>query len=141
VRLYLDTSAIVPLLLGEGATATCRRLWDEASLVTTSAVAHVEATSAIARAVRGGRIIASEAEEAHAELARRWLTLCVVPADGPRLTSASVLATKHGLRGFDAVHCAAARAVADDDVLAASGDHELLDAWRAEGLAVVDTTR
>jgi uncharacterized protein len=53
--------------------------------------------------------------------------------------SSSAAAHRHGLRGYDAVHCAAALAVTEDDVVAASGDRDLLAAWRADGLAVVDT--
>ncbi|MCZ2804869.1 PIN domain-containing protein [Modestobacter sp. VKM Ac-2983] len=67
-----------------------------------------------------------------------WSELTVVPADGPRLRAASAAALRDGLRGYDAVHCAAALAVADDDLVAASGDQELLSAWRDDGLAVVD---
>lgn len=141
MRLYLDTSAIVPLLLGEPSTTACRRLWDEADLVTVSAVGHVEATAALARAARSGRVDEEELAAARTELERRWATVAVVPADRTRLARASDLAGRHRLRGLDAVHCAAALAVADDDLVAASGDQELLTAWRTEGLAVVDTSR
>lgn len=138
--LYLDTSAIVPLLMGEPSTTACRRLWDQADLVTVSAVGHVEATAALARAARVGRLDQDELAAARAELEQRWGTVAVVPADRTRLARASELAARHGLRGFDAVHCAAALAVTDDDLLAASGDQQLLTAWRVEGLAVVDTS-
>ena len=63
----------------------------------------------------------------------------VVPADGPRLRAASAAAFRHGLRGYDAVHCAAALSLAGDDLVVASGDRELLTAWRDEGLSIVDT--
>ncbi len=46
---------------------------------------------------------------------------------------------RHGLRGYDAVHCAAALWVAGPDLVAATGDPELLSAWRDDGLSVVDT--
>lgn len=68
-----------------------------------------------------------------------WSDVTVVPADETRLRAASAAARRHGLRGYDAVHCAAALAVADADLVAATGDVELLAAWRHEGLSVVDT--
>ena len=48
-------------------------------------------------------------------------------------------ACTQGLRGGDAVHRATALAVAADDFVAVTGDQDLLRAWRALGLATVDT--
>ena len=70
----------------------------------------------------------------------KW-TWSSVPADAPRLRAVAQLAVCYPLLGYDAVHCAAALAVSADDLVAASGDTELVAARRAEGLAVVDTTR
>lgn len=51
---------------------------------------------------------------------------------------AAGLAMTHGLRGYDATHCAAAVAVNDPELVAASGDGRLLGAWQAEGVTVRD---
>lgn len=40
-----------------------------------------------------------------------------------------------GLRAYDATHCAAAIAINDDHLVAATGARRLLAAWHAEGLA------
>ncbi|MGY1748855.1 type II toxin-antitoxin system VapC family toxin [Modestobacter sp. SYSU DS0511] len=139
MNLYLDTSALVPLLVAELSSARCRRLWDAADVVLCSALGHVEASAALARAQRARRLSPTAATAAAHLLADLWSDVTVIPADEPRLRAASSAAHRHGLRGYDAVHCAAALSVADDDLVAATGDRELLAAWRDEGLAVVDT--
>ena len=58
----------------------------------------------------------------------------------PLARTAGDLARSHGLRGYDAVHLAAAISAADADVAVATGDHDLADAARANGLAVALTT-
>ena len=136
---YLDTSALVPLLVTEPSSSRCRRLWDDADVVLCSAVGHVEASAALARTARAGRLPRSSRDAALHLLDELWSDVTVVPADEPRLRAASAAALRHGLRGYDAVHCAAALAVADDDLVAASGDQELLGAWRDDGLTVADT--
>ncbi|WP_138758538.1 type II toxin-antitoxin system VapC family toxin [Modestobacter altitudinis] len=137
--LYLDTSALVPLLVTEASSLRCRRLWDGADLVLCSALGHVEACAALARTERSGRLSQSALEAATHVLADLWSDIAVVQADELRLRAAAAVALRHGLRGYDAVHCAAALSVADEELVAASGDQELLSAWRADGLAVVDT--
>ncbi|MEI4273392.1 type II toxin-antitoxin system VapC family toxin [Klenkia sp. LSe6-5] len=141
MNIYLDTSALVPLIVEEPGTAACRELWERADLAVSSAVTWVEATAALARAARHGRLTAEQLATALQSLDAVWARVAVVPADEQRLDAAAQAARRHALRGYDAVHCACAVSVSGDDVLAASGDQELLTAWRAEGLAVVDTTR
>jgi predicted nucleic acid-binding protein len=136
---YLDTSALVPLLVTEASSPRCRRLWDHAAMVLCSALGHVEASAALARTERSGRLPRPALCAATQLLADLWSDVTVVPADEPRLRAASTVAMRHGLRGYDAVHCAAALSVGADDLIAVSGDQELLTAWRAEGLPVVDT--
>ncbi|MEU2349889.1 type II toxin-antitoxin system VapC family toxin [Modestobacter sp. NPDC049651] len=136
---YLDTSALVPLLVTEPSSARCRRLWDDADVVACTAIGHVEAVSALARAERAGRLARPDRQSAGELLDELWSQVTVVPADGPRLRAASAAALRHGLPGYDAVHAAAALSVADNELVAASGDQELLAAWRADGLAVADT--
>lgn len=141
MKLYLDTSALVPLVVSEPSTATCRTAWGRADLVVSSALTRVEATAALARAARHGRLATDQLTAAQQSLDEIWARVAEVPADGRRLDAAVQAALRHALRGYDAVHCASAVLVLDDDLLAASGDQELLAAWRAEGLAVLDTTR
>lgn len=139
MNLYLDTSALVPLLVTEASSTRCRSLWDDADVVLCTALGHVEASAALARSERAG-LLSPEARSAAAQLLEQlWSDLTVVPADEPRLRAASATALRHGLRGYDAVHCAAALSVASPELVAATGDLELLAAWREDGLPVVDT--
>ncbi len=136
---YLDTSALVPLLVAEPTSERCRRVWDRSEAVLTVELSYVEASAALARAQRIGRLTAVQ----HGEALRRWDDLwdqvVVLPVGTALIRAAARLTAAHGLRGYDAVHCAAAIAHADSDVVATAGDRDLLMAWRTIGLAVVDT--
>jgi len=137
---YLDTSALVPLVVAEPTSPRCRRVWDEAEAVLSVELAYVETAAALARARRMGRLTTDQ----HREALRRWDDLwdqvVALPVDPRLVRTAAGLAAVHGLRGYDAVHCAAAAQHADSGVVATAGDRDLLGAWRASGLAVVDTS-
>jgi predicted nucleic acid-binding protein len=49
---YLDTSALVPLLIAEPTSAACRRFWDDADTVVFSRLLYVETAAALAQARR-----------------------------------------------------------------------------------------
>lgn len=53
---------------------------------------------------------------------------------------AGELAEAHGLRGYDAVHLAAAVAVHDGDLVLVTGDSSLAAAARSVGLSVLETS-
>ncbi|WP_296603700.1 type II toxin-antitoxin system VapC family toxin [Nocardioides sp.] len=137
--LYLDTSALVPLLVDEPTSADCGELWDGADSVTTTRLAYIEAVAALAQAERMGRITASEVRGGRSVLDDLWSVVDVIELGEELMTYAAGLAVAHGLRGYDAAHCAAAIAANDAELVAASGDTRLLTAWRAEGVAVRDT--
>ena len=52
---------------------------------------------------------------------------------------AAALAYRFDLRGYDAMHCATAAQLTEQDLAAAAGDRRLLDAWAELGLATFDT--
>jgi predicted nucleic acid-binding protein len=68
-----------------------------------------------------------------------WAELDIVDVDRPVVTRAAALAQQLGLRGYDAVHCSSAEQLEEDDLVAASGDQRLIQAWSALGVAVFDT--
>ncbi|MDO5699342.1 MAG: type II toxin-antitoxin system VapC family toxin [Dermatophilus congolensis] len=133
--LYVDTSALVPLLIEEESSASCGELWDSADTVTTTRLAYVEAVAAVAQAARLGRISLDEAAEAREVLEELWSAIDIIELDRVLMMSAAGLAVSHGLRGYDATHCAAAIAINDAELVAATGGRQLLAAWRAEGVA------
>jgi len=139
VIVYFDTSALVPLLIEESATPLCGELWDSADEVVTTRLAYVESAAALAMGLRLGRITRRDHTRARRQLSDLWLEVAVVELDGELMESASDAARAHRLRGYDAVHFAAAVSVDDVDLVAASGDRDLLRAWRRASLAVADT--
>lgn len=138
--LYLDTSALVPLLIEEPWSARCGELWDDADRVTSTRLAYVEAVAALAQAARLGRLSAPGVGNGREVLDVLWDAVDVIEMDRELMLSAADLAIIHGLRGYDATHCAAAIAVNDDRLVAASGDRRLLAAWRTEGVATWDAS-
>jgi predicted nucleic acid-binding protein len=139
VILYVDTSALVPLLVDEPTSDECGELWDGADSVTSTRLAYIEAVAALAQAERMGRITADEVRGGRSVLDDLWSVVDVIELDQALMTYAADLASNHALRGYDATHCAAAIAANDAELVAASGDTRLLAAWRAEGVAVRDT--
>lgn len=131
---YFDTSALVPLLVEEPASPLCRQAWDAADDVVSVRIAFVESAAALARARRLKRLSRRAQAEALERLEDAWSQLQIVEVDQPLMSRASMLADAHGLRGYDATHCAAAESIKDATVVTASGDGQLLTAWKALGL-------
>lgn len=136
---YFDTSAFVPLLIAEPTSAACVRFWEAADSVVTSRLTYVETAAALAQALRMNRITTTDHRASLGSLDARWAELDIVEADDPLIREAAYLAHQLSLRGYDAVHCASARRVSDEDMVAAAGDRLLLQAWLAAGLATYDT--
>lgn len=136
---YFDTSAVVPILVEEPTTPTSRRIWRDADRLVSTRLTYVEVTAALAMAERQGRVSVGEHDQVWTNFLELWTVVDVVEVSEGITTSAASLARPHALRGYSAVHCATALAVYDVELVAASGDRQLLDAWCEHGLAVVDT--
>jgi predicted nucleic acid-binding protein len=93
-------------------------------------IAYVAAAAAIALARRLGRLTRSQQRDALTLLDDTWQQLQLVDIDDPLVHRAGTLADLHSLRGYDATHCAGAESINDADVVAATGDTQLLIAWR-----------
>lgn len=138
---YLDTSAFVPLLIEEPTSQACRRFWGDADVVVSSRLLYVETAAALAQAQRMGRLTENQRRRSHRRLDQMWSQMDIVEVDAQVVTRAADLARRLALRGYEAVHCASAEELDDDDVVAASGDHRLLSAWLELGLATYDTNQ
>lgn len=103
--LYLDSSGLVKLFLDESDCDLARLKFQEAEIPATSRVTYVETMAAFGRRNREGGLDALRLEKLMSDLDRVWSDLFVLDIDEKR---AGQLAIKHGLRGFDAVHVAAA---------------------------------
>jgi predicted nucleic acid-binding protein len=136
---YLDTSAFVPLLVAEPGSPACRRFWDDSDAVVSCRLLYVETAAALAQALRMARLDDDRYEQARHLLDALWAEVEVIELDELLAVAAAEAAHALGLRGYDAVHCAAAEQLADDDLVAASGDRRLLKAWSERGLSTYDT--
>ena len=135
---YFDTSAVVPLLIAESGSARAASLWDGADRVVSVRLLYPEARAALAQAERLGRLTARQLRTAVAELESLFEEIDLVEVDGALARRAGELAEVRQLRGYDAVHLAAADRVHDPDVVVIAGDGALLDAATAEGMTVAE---
>ncbi|MEV0793162.1 type II toxin-antitoxin system VapC family toxin [Kribbella sp. NPDC050459] len=136
---YLDTSAFVPLLVSEPSSAACRRFWDDADAVVSSRLLYVETAAALAQAHRMARLDDQAYSSCRRLLDQFWPQLEITELDEALIQRAAELADLLALRGYDAVHCASAEQLEDADLVVASGDKRLLDAWKSLGLVTFDT--
>ncbi len=135
---YLDTSAFVPLLVEGSGSGACRRFWNDSDEVVACRLMVVESAAALAQAARGGRMTPAQHAAGLDVLDRLWREVDVIDIDDALCRRAAALAARFALRGYDAVHRAAAEQLADPDLVAASGDRKLLAAWSGLGIATYD---
>jgi len=110
-------------------------LWDGADRVVSVRLLYPEIRAALAQAERLGRLTARQLRGAVTELDSLFEVTDLVEVDHALAVRAGELAEARRLRGYDAVHLAAAQRVRDPDVVVIAGD-ALLDAAAAEGMAV-----
>jgi uncharacterized protein len=148
---YLDASAVIKRYADESGSAFVSEILEPADRhdLHMSDVGAVEVIASLARRGRDGVRVAPDFEAAirhfQNDFAGRWIEVRTTPA---LLLAARRLAVQHFLRGYDAVHLAAAieaeatsRFAHDAEFLAVSSDTLLNAAARAEGLRVVDPTQ
>ncbi|MBW9111099.1 type II toxin-antitoxin system VapC family toxin [Microbacterium trichothecenolyticum] len=140
MRAYFDSSAFVPLLIDEPSTGRCTMAWTSSIEVISSVVTFVEVHAALATAVRSGRLHTMQHRNAIAHFEVIWEAVTRVGVDDAMLQHAATLTASHRLRGYDALQCATAWAAASDDLLAVSGDRDLVRAWADLGITTFDTT-
>lgn len=135
---YFDTSAVVPLLIAEPGSARAASLWDGADRVVSVRLLYPEARAALAQAERLGRLTAGQLRDAVTELDSLFEEIDLIEVDDGLTRHAGELAEVRQLRGYDAVHLAAADRVRDPNVVVIAGHSALLDAAAAEGMAVAE---
>lgn len=135
---YFDTSAVMPLLIAEAGSARAASLWDGADRVVSVRLVYPETRAALAQAERLGRLTARHLRVAVTEFDALFEEMDLVEVDDALARRAGELAEARQLRGYDAVHLAAADRVRDPNVVVIAGDGPLLEAAAAEGLAVAE---
>lgn len=136
---YLDTSAVIPLLISEPSSTRCARIWNEAQALVSTRLLYVETMAALSQGEMMGRLSAAQFRDRAAAWMDMWEQLEIREFDEDLMIQSALAAQRYGLRGYDSVHSAAAVSLAHPQLLAASGDRKLLASWREQGLATIDT--
>lgn len=137
---YFDTSALIPLLVDEPGSERVSRLWDVADSVVAVRLIYAEARAALAQATRLGRLSAADLATTIDALEGLYANLDLLEVDERLVRRAGELAQQHALRGYDAVHLAAAERIRDDTTVMVAGDRDLCIAAGTLGMAVADTS-
>lgn len=139
--LYLDTSALMKLVLAEQDSDEAWMLWGAATRQVSSRLAYVECRAGLAAAHRIARITSDEHRLAAMRLDRRMNEMDEIDLDEGLSRDAGDVATRGRLRGADAVHLATALRLRDAEVLFATWDRDLARAAAEVALQVVPASR
>ncbi len=136
--LYLDSSALVKLLVVEEGSDEAAATFASSEKAGTSVIAYAEARAALARAVAERGVSSREATGARRRLDRLWPDLLVTNVDSDISRRGGELAERHLLRGMDAIHLATALVLTEtDDVVFLSWDKRQRRGAGRERLAVL----
>lgn len=135
---YVDTSAMIKLLIREAGSDKATRIWLGADEVSSAKIVAVEAHAALGAAQRGHRLTPAEYRWAVAELDLLLAQTTLVEITDEVIAQAISLAIHEALRGYDAVHLAAALVVGADTLT--SADADLCAAAHRNGLHVANPT-
>ncbi len=134
---YFDTSIVMKLLIDDEAfREESERLWVESDFAVCAEIGYAEARAALAAVRRSSRLSAAALRIAKHELELLWAQMSVVAVDAELVRAAGDLAEHDALRGYDAVHLAAA--IAAEVTVVASADRQLAEAARRRGFAVAE---
>jgi predicted nucleic acid-binding protein len=100
--------ALVKRYVSEPGSHDLIALTAAAEVVATSLVTRAEVAAALAGAVRVGALDNDSGRRAQRRFSHEWPNLAKVPITEALVSRAETLAWDHGLRGYDAVHLAAA---------------------------------
>ena len=133
---YVDTSTLMKLIVAETGTDAAYAVWGDAKSLVAVSLIEVEAAAALAAAHRQGRLTTEALHLAEHSLDDLVEQLDIIEVDAELIERARELATLHALRGYDAVHLAAATLVGAD--VFTSADTVLCAAAANEGMLVAN---
>lgn len=133
---YVDTSMLVKLLIEEEGSDSAELIWNRAEMLVSARVLYAEARAALAAARRTDRLSSKQHRSAVAEFDILWAQLNIAEISQELVEQAAQLSDVHGLRGYDAIHLAAAILVGA--TILASADSDLCDAAARHDLHVAD---
>jgi uncharacterized protein len=125
-------------LVDEPGAEEARSAYTEADGIRTTAIAHVEATAALARMRKGLRLTPTQLNQAVEDLENIWRGIFSHAVTDALLANAAESARTHALRAYDAVHLAGALSFATGEELTfACWDKELRKAARMQALRLI----
>ncbi len=135
--LYLDTSALVKRYVIEPGSDQVNQATANAETTGTVIITRAEVAAALARAIRIGALKQADALANLQRFRSDWHDLARVQVTENLVARADVLALEHNLRGYDAVHLAAAlvwQEALGEPITLATFDEQLWQAAEREGL-------
>jgi predicted nucleic acid-binding protein len=135
---YLDASALVKRYVAEAGSKAIISLIRKATIIGTAAISRAEVSAALAKAVRMKALNRDEGTSALQVFAADWESLARLQITEVLIARAATLAWEHGLRGYDAVHLAAAifwQEIMDEPVILATYDRQLWLGASTSGLS------
>jgi predicted nucleic acid-binding protein len=139
VILYVDSSNLVKLYLDEDDSRQIEESVAIADEIACSRLGLVEVHAALARAPKGHRITDQDYDRSVVDFTLEWREVLKISVTNRLLLTASTLAAKHGLRGYDAVHLSSAIALRNnsvDEVRISARDDDIRGAAIREGFLV-----
>ena len=133
---YFDSSALVKIVVDEAGSDIAAALWNGCDTALSSRLAYPEVCAALAAAGRNHDLSESDASAAAVEWATFWASMRPVELSADVEQKAGQLASRHHLRGADAVHLASALALGSTNLTVAVWDKTLHAGAVAAGLAV-----
>jgi predicted nucleic acid-binding protein len=124
------------LLVAEPGSATAAQAWTAADAPVAVRLLYPEARAGLAAARRVGRMSEEQYGGRKAALEQLWAEMDVVEVSPTLAIAAGELCERHRLRGYDAVHLAAALRIGADLMITADAD--LARAAPSCGVAVLD---
>jgi hypothetical protein len=131
---YFDSSAFVKLVVEEAGSELAAALWDGCDAAVSSSLAYPEVRSALAAAGRAQRLVGGEQTHAETLWERFWAATRTIEVTEAIAAHAGELASRHSLRGADAVHLASLLAVSSTETLFAVWDDRLRTGAAAAGI-------
>jgi predicted nucleic acid-binding protein len=134
---YLDASALVKRYVGETGSPEVHALLATVAIAGTSVISRAEVAAALAKSVRVGVLTRNKAKSAFQVFTVDWENLARLQMTEVLGARVATLAWEHGLRGYDAVHLAAAlswQEMLGEPVVLATFDQQLWQGAKTTGL-------
>ena len=133
---YVDTSVLIKLLVAEEGSDRAQEVWRNSPLLASVTLVIAESAAALASAERAGRVTPVQHSRLLISCGELIDQMTLVQVTDDLVARAAALARQEGLRGYDAVHLAAALTVGA--IVLTSADAALCRAAQSQGLHVAD---